>query len=84
MADIDISGRMFNFAALIHCTVSLTSMAFSINNKKALTARYEKMYFSTKDRLISFVQYHVRDRAVADDIVQVLLYPLMGKHGQGA
>ncbi len=45
-------------------------MAFSINNKKALTARYEKMYFSTKDRLISFVQYHVRDRAVADDIVQ--------------
>lgn len=45
-------------------------MTFSTNNKKTLTARYEKMYFSTKDRLISFVQYHVRDRAVGDDIVQ--------------
>ena len=45
-------------------------MAFCIHHKKALTARYEKMYFSTKDRLISFVQYNVRDHAVADDIVQ--------------
>ncbi|NII27371.1 sigma-70 family RNA polymerase sigma factor [Pseudoflavitalea sp. X16] len=45
-------------------------MAFSINNKKALTARYEKMYFSTKDRLIGFVQHNVRNPAVADDIVQ--------------
>ena len=45
-------------------------MAFSINNKKALTERYEKMYFSTKDRLISFVKHNVRDSTVADDIVQ--------------
>ncbi|WP_315817078.1 sigma-70 family RNA polymerase sigma factor [Paraflavitalea speifideaquila] len=35
-----------------------------------MTARYEKMYFSTKDRLISFVQYNMRDRGIADDIVQ--------------
>lgn len=54
------------FNALLHPL----SMAFSINNKKALTARYEKMYFSTKDRLISFVKHNVRDHAAADDIVQ--------------
>jgi RNA polymerase sigma-70 factor (ECF subfamily) len=45
-------------------------MAFSIHHNKALIARYEKMYFSTKDRLISFVQYNVRNGTVADDIVQ--------------
>ena len=45
-------------------------MAFSNHYKKALTERYEKMYFSTKDRLISFVQRNVQDRVVADDIVQ--------------
>lgn len=45
-------------------------MAFSTNHRKALTERYEKMYFSTKDRLIGFVKHNVHDNAVADDIVQ--------------
>jgi RNA polymerase sigma-70 factor (ECF subfamily) len=46
-------------------------MAFSsLHTTDVLKARYEKMYFLTKDRLIGFVKYAVQDTAVADDIVQ--------------
>lgn len=45
-------------------------MAVSTLHTEALKARYEKMYFLTKDRLISFVKYTIKDTAVADDIVQ--------------
>lgn len=45
-------------------------MAFSSHHIEVLKARYEKMYFLTKDRLISFVKYTIKDAALADDIVQ--------------
>lgn len=45
-------------------------MATSNDHKKALIERYEKIYFSTKDRLISFVRTNIRNNSIADDIIQ--------------
>ncbi|MFT3824883.1 MAG: sigma-70 family RNA polymerase sigma factor [Chitinophagaceae bacterium] len=45
-------------------------MATFTNHKKAQIERYEKIYFSTKDRLIGFVKNNVHNQSVADDIIQ--------------